>query len=181
MHPGFPAFRRAPVRKRFTEKPGDSLKTATALEVRVLSLEPVEGSSQEHGDLLSIRHVGRGRTRTVRCTRPFGAAYWGWNPTAPRTFVRSAMSYSSPKQVLSLTTDFVRFVHRRRVQRSGRRAGGCRISAVSQTWAGAGLEPTVYSPVVIAQQTGHVSMNTLAGYHRHAIALADQSPTAGLL
>jgi len=35
--------------------------------------------------------------------------------------------------------------------------------------------------VVIAQQTGHESMNTLAGYHRRATALGDKSPTAGLL
>jgi integrase len=35
--------------------------------------------------------------------------------------------------------------------------------------------------VVIAQQTGHASMNTLAGYHRRAVALGDKSPTAGLL
>jgi integrase len=35
--------------------------------------------------------------------------------------------------------------------------------------------------VVIAQQTGHASMNTLAGYHRRATALGDKSPTAGLL
>jgi integrase len=35
--------------------------------------------------------------------------------------------------------------------------------------------------VVIAQQTGHESMNTLALYHRRATALGDKSPTAGLL
>jgi len=35
--------------------------------------------------------------------------------------------------------------------------------------------------VTIAQQTGHESMNTLAGYHRRATALGDKSPTAGLL
>jgi integrase len=35
--------------------------------------------------------------------------------------------------------------------------------------------------VVIAQQTGHESMNTLAGYKRRALALGDKSPTAGLL
>jgi integrase len=35
--------------------------------------------------------------------------------------------------------------------------------------------------VLIAQQTGHQSMNTLAGYHRRATALSDKSPTAGLL
>jgi integrase len=35
--------------------------------------------------------------------------------------------------------------------------------------------------VVIAQQTGHESMNTLATYHRRATALGDKSPTAGLL
>jgi integrase len=34
---------------------------------------------------------------------------------------------------------------------------------------------------VIAQQTHHVSQNTLAGYHRRALALTDKSPTAGLL
>ena len=35
--------------------------------------------------------------------------------------------------------------------------------------------------VVIAEQTHHASMNTLAGYHRRATALGDKSPTAGLL
>jgi integrase len=37
------------------------------------------------------------------------------------------------------------------------------------------------SDVLIAQQTGHQSMNTLAGYHRRATALGDRSPTAGLI
>jgi integrase len=35
--------------------------------------------------------------------------------------------------------------------------------------------------VVIMEQTGHVSPNSLAGYKRRALALGDKSPTAGLL
>lgn len=34
---------------------------------------------------LYLRNAIGSRTRTVRCTRPFGAAYWRWNTTAPRT------------------------------------------------------------------------------------------------
>jgi integrase len=35
--------------------------------------------------------------------------------------------------------------------------------------------------VVIMEQTGHESPNSLAGYKRRALALGDKSPTDGLL
>ena len=56
------------------------------------------GPSQELGALFCIRDAGRSRTRTGRCTRPFGPAYWRWNSTASRTASATPCRIPTPRK-----------------------------------------------------------------------------------